>query len=264
MMNHKFLNGSLTAAIGSVTLLISSCASEPITGTTPGDSQIVVDGEGNADALKYNQALVSAIQSADKIVIKEHSDKVDFFGVIPEGSSAPQYTYARKELNTGDKILFLEAAKELKGIENKGHSLCLFSPHHSIDFYEQGQLKSSMKVCYKCNEIKWNGTSYKTPQDVFQAVTPAIKRAGMYTDRGWDALAKQRYQDENKPKPPGPPEQEQAVGGVPKAKWAPGQKGKKVINPFTGNLVDVEGIPANIKVRDPNDKDPSHIFRVPE
>jgi hypothetical protein len=82
----------------------------------------------------------------------------------------------------------------------------------------------------------------------------------MQTHRTWDQLAKQRYQEENQESQPKP---DLIPGGVPIAKWATGQVGKKVINPYTGKLVDVEGIPANTKVRDPNDPDPTHIFRVP-
>ncbi len=259
MMNHKFFYSGLSLAVGSATLLVSSCASEPIDVPAPRAGEVTGSEGNNGDALKYNQALVEAIQNADKIVIKEHSNQVDFFGTIPDYSAAPQYTYARKVLSPGEKILFLEGAKKLKGDKSRGLTNCLFAPHHRIDFYELGQLKSSMKVCYKCNEIKWNGTSYQPSEDVFDAVTPAINRAGMKANRDWDALANQRYQDEIKPKTPGPD-----PVGSPTAKWAPGQKGRKVINPFTGDLVDVEGIPAKTKVRDPNDKDPSHVFRVPE
>jgi len=50
---------------------------------------------------------------------------------------------------------------------------------------------------------------------------------------------------------------------IPTAKWVSGQEGKKVTNPFTGATVDVEGIPASTKVRDPDDEDATHIFRVP-
>jgi hypothetical protein len=74
-------------------------------------------------------------------------------------------------------------------------------------------------------------------------------------------MAKQQYEKENQV---APPRIDPNPAGVPTAKWAPGQVGKKVINPYTGRLVDVEGIPANTKVRDPNDADPTHIFRVPK
>jgi len=256
MMKYNILNGSLALVVCVAALLISSCASDPFPVPAP-----VITIKADEEAKKYNLALVDAIQNADKIVIKEHSHKVDFFGTIPGLNNTPQYTYARKELNTGEKILFLQDVRNLKGVAKTVNTNYLFASHHTIDFYEQGMLKSSMQICYKCSDIKWSATHYKASQDVFQALTPAITRAGMQTRRAWDEMAKLRYQEENQAKPPGA---DPKPGGVPTAKWAPGQKGKKVINPFTGKLVDVEGIPAKTKVRDPNDKDPSHIFRVPE
>ena len=36
-----------------------------------------------------------------------------------------------------------------------------------------------------------------------------------------------------------------------------------VFNPFNQNMVDVVGLRAGMKVRDPQDPDPSHIFVVP-
>jgi len=48
-------------------------------------------------------------------------------------------------------------------------------------------------------------------------------------------------------------------------KFAAPVVGKKgfVYNPFTGNQVDVRGIPSGTKVRDPHDSNPAHIFKVP-
>ncbi|MGJ8658016.1 MAG: hypothetical protein ACSHX6_16330 [Akkermansiaceae bacterium] len=215
----------------------------------------------NSNPQKYNAALAKAIEVADRVVIKEHSHKVDFFGTAAGIYSPPEYVYAQKELSPGEKIMFLESVRKLKGEVDNENTYCLFEPHHTIEFYEQGQLKSSMEICYKCSDIQWNGSSEESSKDVFDALTPAIRRAGMETERDWDTMAEERYEEENKPQPAEP---DPVNVGPPTAKWAPGHVGKKVINPFTGKQVDVEGIPANTKVRDPNDKDPTHIFRVPE
>ena len=250
-------------AVGATSLLISSCASEPITEPTPDAPKIVAINDKD-NPKQYNKDLADVIEKADKIVIKEHSSKFDFFGVGLGVESAPTYTYARKELSPGEKILFLEGVRNLRGKKKTDFTLCIFVPHHTIDFYEGGQLKSSMKICYKCNDIEWNGTKYETSGDVFKALTPAISRAGMQTHRDWDALAKQRYEEETQANRVDADKPNVAPQGPPTAKWAVGKKGKRVINPFTGKEVDVEGIPARTKVRDPNDKDPSHVFRVPE
>ena len=36
-----------------------------------------------------------------------------------------------------------------------------------------------------------------------------------------------------------------------------------MINPFTLEAIDISGIPAGTKIRDPNDPNPDHILRVP-
>jgi hypothetical protein len=50
--------------------------------------------------------------------------------------------------------------------------------------------------------------------------------------------------------------------GPPTAKAVPGRSGF-VFNPFTGNIVDVRGLSEGLLVRDPQDSDRSHTFRVP-
>lgn len=50
--------------------------------------------------------------------------------------------------------------------------------------------------------------------------------------------------------------------GHPYATKIPGKEGF-VFNPFTNNPVDVRGIPSGTLVRDPQDPDESHKFRVP-
>ena len=257
MMNDKILRGCLVVTFGLATLFISSCVSDFHTGILPVQPVLTVDN-GSSAAQQFNGELAEAIERADKIVFKEHSDKVDFFGTTVAIHGVPTYTYARRELSEGEKMQFLEDVKALEGKDNQTQTRCVFEAHHTIDFYEYGQLKSSLRICYQCNEVQWNGTSVKSSKDVFEAITPMILRAGMKTKRDWDAMAKQRFEEESKPKLPAP------VAEPPLAKWAPGQKGRKVLNPFTGEIVDVEGIPANTKVRDPNDKDSAHVFRVPE
>ena len=63
--------------------------------------------------------------------------------------------------------------------------------------------------------------------------------------------------DPQKPATEPPPRQDYRVA-VP----SPGKEGF-VFNPFTNDPVDVRAIPSGTLVRDPNDPDPDHKFRVP-
>lgn len=53
-----------------------------------------------------------------------------------------------------------------------------------------------------------------------------------------------------------------AVVVTPTAKHVPGRPGF-VFNPYTQNMVDVDGIPSGTKVKDPQDSDENHTFYVP-
>jgi hypothetical protein len=257
------------------TILLNSCASSPDRDRIEEDA-ISRKIKANTEARKFNRILLDAIQDSEKIVIREHSDKLDFHGIVPELETPPEYTYATKELTTAERILFLEEVMVLRGVAKNGNVNSLFTPRHTIDFYEQGTLKSSMKISFNTLTLQWNATNKKESRDVFQALSAVIGRTGMQTNRAWDAVARQRFTQGNQVQQPGLEGNQGAnqganqgvnqgvnPSGVPVAKWAPEQAGKKVINPFTGKLVDVQGIPANTKVRDPNDPDPTHVFKVP-
>ncbi len=61
----------------------------------------------------------------------------------------------------------------------------------------------------------------------------------------------------NPPEDPTP-----VVASTPTAKHVPGRPGF-VFNPFTQNMVDVDGIPSGTKVRDPQDNNEDNKFYVP-
>jgi hypothetical protein len=264
MINKSSWQISALLAVGAASLCLNSCVYDPFTYSGPRYPSLVVppvDQLGTDNARNYNLALAEAIQRADKIVVSEHSDKVDFLNTPAGIYSPPRYVYSQQVLSAGDKMLFLDSVRSLGGAVKSTSTNCLFVAHHTIDFYEQGILKSSMKISFNCSDVAWNGSSLEASGNILDAVTPVISRVGMKVNRNWDGMAKERYEKVNNPRNA---DAIQAITGPQTAKWAPGQEGKKVINPFTGQLVDVEGIPAGTKVRDPNDKDTSHVFRVPE
>lgn len=73
-----------------------------------------------------------------------------------------------------------------------------------------------------------------------------------------EAKRRQRERDSSaaaSPKPPSKPK-------YPTATAVPGKEGF-VFNPYTQNIVDVKGIASGKLVKDPEDSDPTHKFRVP-
>ena len=58
------------------------------------------------------------------------------------------------------------------------------------------------------------------------------------------------------------PEKPRLRGSRTYAKPVPGREGY-VFNPHTGGIVNVKGVQGGMLVRDPNDPNPNHVFRVP-
>ncbi len=241
-------------------LFFSSCASDVMMFPVPHQPR-VLSQTADGGARVFNYALVDAIERADQIVVREHSHPGDFSGVSLGRGNTPVYIYASKDLSPGERVLFSEGVRGMSNQSSVADRGCSFVSHHTIDFYERGSLSSRMKVSYKCSEVQWNGSSGKPSKDVFKVITPLIKRAGMIPHRDWKQVAEQQFEADGVHSPLD--KKPVLGGGVPTAEWAPGEVGKKVLNPFTKQLVDVEGIPAGTKVRDPNDKDQSHIFKIP-
>lgn len=114
------------------------------------------------------------------------------------------------------------------------------------------------------------------PQNPNQPVTPpAATDETVINDEGQRQLdeARQRLENGGFPVTPNngqlPTVDPNATAGTPSAHTTypyatnvPGKQGF-VFNPYTKNQVDVRGIPQGTLVRDPNDNDKTHKFRVP-
>lgn len=280
---------SILAAIGSVAiaLTVSSCVDPTY---YPADMEPV--GVNN-NGVKFKQDLEGAIANADRIVVLQHSHVSDFNGVIASNEKAPYYSYGSRVLSSGAKADFLSRVRNLSGY-NSQPSNRQFEPHHTIKFYSAGRLKSTMQISFAINEVRWNGSKFIASQDIMRAIAPVVSNAGFSSNRDWNGLARIEYTSGRRtsggsigsmagpsqtptiptsptvkpqaqtpnPTTPTPAPVKPTTPTVPTAKAVPGKPGM-VFNPFTNNHVDVNGIPSGTKVRDPNDSNQAHIFRVP-
>ena len=206
------------------------------------------------DGASYKQSLEAAIMGAEQIVVEEHSATSDFHGI--EGiTKTPTYRYAKRVLTLEQKARLLANVRAMHPSTRTLFTRCTFVPHHTISFSSAGQTTSRIKICYQCGDVKWNGSSATEPANILSALTPTIQAVGMQTSRDWKRLAQDKFEKESNPGRDQP-------DGIPIAKKVPGKPGF-VYNPFTGKEVEVAGIPPRTKVRDPNDTDVTHIFRVP-
>jgi len=247
----------LPSALLLISLLFSSCGSSPSSG--------LLSREG----AKFNRELSQAVKSADKITIVEHSFWEDFKGsdIDVDVRTAPKYTYRRKTLTASDRAYFASQVDQLSGAKKVyNHEGCMFAPHYTIYFYNNGKITSRAEVSHRCEDFKWkNGSTHTQSKNLFNALNATIKRAGFNPSSDWKKKASDRYRANEQKKIEKEKEKElEKVKpiGIPTAKFVPGQEGKLVFNPFTQNHVDVEDIPSGTKIRDPQDPK-GRVFRVP-
>lgn len=219
------------------------------------------------EGAKFNNDLSLAIKTSDKITITEHSFWEDFKGseIDVDVRTAPEYTYRSKTLSVAERAYFAAQVDSLSGAKKVyNHEGCMFAPHYTITFYNNGKKTSSAEVSHRCEDFKWkNGSAHAQSKDLFTALNATLKKTGFNPSSNWkkkatdryNAIQKQKLEDEQaeaeKPQP----------GEIPVAKPVPGKPGF-LFNPYTQNQVDAEGIPSGTKIIDPQDPK-ARVFKVP-
>lgn len=283
-MKKSFFTTSITSfAALTCALAMSSCV-DPYYAAPPTDHLQV-----NNNGPKFKEDLVKEISRADRIVVLQHSHPSDFAKLITDGSKPPTYSYGSRVMSSTTKADFLYRVRNLSAY-NGALSDKPFQSHHTLKFYKNGRLTSTMRAAFGTNEVRWNGSNYIPSRDIIRTVGTVIANTGYRLHRDWANLAKIEYKSgrtegsgtsdplENEENvtfsppivddgytPPPPPLGTPRVlpsTETPTARPVPGKPGT-VFNPFTSNHVDVNGIPSGTKVRDPLDPNPKNVFRVP-
>lgn len=145
----------------------------------------------SADNDPYVQSLVDAINEADRIVVTEHSSSWDVSDNENEAEiSSEPIIYRSVELKTTQKALFVSTLERLDDNSDISVSLCPFRPHHTIDFYSSGSLRSKMQICFECDQAQWDRINSVPPMSLFTGLRALIEAVGMEPVRDWEMLAK--------------------------------------------------------------------------
>jgi hypothetical protein len=142
------------------------------------------------DGKLFKSALTAAIGQADKIVVVEHSDAIDFVnseGQIPD--DPPKRVYGRVELEETQKRALLSSVQSMSSDLPEAVAACELVAHHTIELYEKGRLISEIQVCFECGDVDWSGSKWQYPIGVFSALAPTILSTGMKEERDWRLLA---------------------------------------------------------------------------
>ena len=88
--------------------------------------------------------------------------------------------------------MFLTTMESLDSKTQTGFSGCIIEPHHRIDFFTDGERTSRMHICFKCNQVSWDGTTATPPEGLYEGLRTFIRAIGMQPSRDWKLLASER------------------------------------------------------------------------
>ncbi len=125
-------------------------------------------------------------------------------------------------------------------------------------FLSLALISALLSSCYYPYPPNPNGPGY--PDPVEDRNLTSEEQEGIREAR--DKAREGESSDNPSPEPRDPASNPPARKGYRVAVPIPGKEGF-VFNPFTNDPVDVRAIPPGTLVRDPNDPDPDHKFRVP-
>lgn len=69
--------------------------------------------ENASEGIEFQRSLLSAIERADRIIVREHSDPMDFDNGGETLPVAPEKTYVRKELSGFQKLRFASLVRAM-------------------------------------------------------------------------------------------------------------------------------------------------------
>jgi hypothetical protein len=138
----------------------------------------------------YKENIISEVKSADKIFIIEHSNIHDLDAKSKSGANSKvEKTYRSLQLTTKQIEALLSQVNNFQFIE--ASSLCIFEPHHRIEFYKNGKNTSSIEICFQCQDIQWSKDN-KTRGMLSEVFLSTVLSSGMKTERNWQELAKEK------------------------------------------------------------------------
>ncbi|MFB9246304.1 hypothetical protein IV454_00690 [Massilia antarctica] len=149
--------------------------------------------EESGDGRQYVAALETALRSADRIVVSEHSNVDDVLDPDTQPQRPVGYTptiYISHELSAIERKNFLTAIRKMPAATQNGEPACVFEPHHTIAFYQGKVLTSTMRICFQCGQVEWNGTTKMRPSSLVPTIETVLSHFGMKAERDWPALAK--------------------------------------------------------------------------
>ena len=153
---------------------------------------IQIDGRQGRE---YRDDLSGMIRRSDRIVVTEHSYQYDAYDMDAGKSLIPdEIVYGARELNQQQKEFFLSTVDRLDPKTQDAFPACIFEPHHTVQFYLDGKLSSTMEICFQCGQVEWDATKASPPWSLYSGLATFIDGIGFKAERDWHTLAKSHLQ----------------------------------------------------------------------
>lgn len=151
-----------------------------------------MNASADSSGAEYRNQLAEMIRRSERIVVTEHSYAFDAYDSKAGKSLIPdEVVYGTHELSGGQADFFLDTVNGLDPRTQDAVTACIFEPHHTIRFYAADESVSTMKICFKCAQVEWDGSELDPPWALCTGLAAVVKAAGFSPERDWQALAQQ-------------------------------------------------------------------------
>ncbi|MBX3741740.1 MAG: hypothetical protein KF712_12160 [Akkermansiaceae bacterium] len=138
----------------------------------------------------YRDQLADAIRGADTVRIIEQSHPMDFLG--PERKAAfrkPRRIYRQADLPPAAASFLESSIRSLDARTEDNRTRCAFLDHHIIQFRNKGNTTSTLRICFQCGDITWDGSDRLPPKQLLGTLRRFLISQGFQPERDWAKLA---------------------------------------------------------------------------
>lgn len=100
-------------------------------------------------------ALLSAAADSTSIKVVEHSDPFD--PQFEDGREYKEKIYRTVTLSADEVSRLCKAFSLSRDYSGMVHKMCIFSPHHRVEFLRKDGKTTILEICFNCGEIEFDG-----------------------------------------------------------------------------------------------------------
>jgi hypothetical protein len=170
------------------------------TAATPGAAGAAADAQCDRDKAYfgcpgdgriYRDSLVKALDTAERVVIVEHSDPWDLGPSQVDDSSPAPVEYRRVELDSAQRAFFRKTLLKMNPATQNWASACMPVVHHTVRFETAGRVSGTLRICFQCSQVFWDGARVHPPEAIYGALKAVVQNAGLEPERDWGTLARE-------------------------------------------------------------------------